>query len=62
MIGSGGRQNLTLSQQLLFLRANPTLKGSGTVSANKLTWQMAVQPTRSSRLLKNPPLDAGIGT
>ena len=49
MIGNGGRQNLTLSQQLLFLRSSPTIEGAGTLSGEKLTWQMAVQPTPLAR-------------
>lgn len=49
MRGHGASRNLTLSQQLLFLRANPTIEGEGTVRANKLTWRMAVQPTALAR-------------
>lgn len=49
MMGHGGRQDLTLSQQLLFLRANPSIEGEGTVRANKLTWTMTVQPTALAR-------------
>lgn len=49
MRGRGGRQELTLSQQLLFLRANPSIEGEGTVRAKKLTWLMAVQPTALAR-------------
>lgn len=49
MKGRYGRQDLTLSQQLLFLRANPSIEGEGTVRANKLTWLMAVQPTPLAR-------------
>ena len=49
MIGNGGRQNLTLPQQLLFLRSNPTIEGVGTLSDKKLSWQMAVQPTPLAR-------------
>lgn len=49
MKGRGARQDLTLSQQLLFLRANPVINGSGTVRACRLTWQMSVQPTPLAR-------------
>lgn len=49
MKGRGGRKELTLSQQLLFLRTNPSIEGEGTVRANKLTWLMAVQPTALAR-------------
>lgn len=49
MIGRGGRKDLTLSQQLLFLRSNPAICGSGSVGVNSLTWQMAVQPTPLAR-------------
>ena len=53
MMGRGGRQDLTLSQQLLFLRANPSIEGEGTVRANKLTWTMTVQPTALALLHKS---------
>jgi hypothetical protein len=49
MIGRGGRKDLTLSQQLLFLRSNPAINGSGSLGVNRLTWQMAVQPTPLAR-------------
>jgi len=49
MKGRGGRQDLTLSQQLFFLRANPIIGGAGTVRANRLTWQISVQPTPLAR-------------
>lgn len=49
MKGGVGRQDLTLSQQLLFLRANPSINGEGKVRANKLTWLMDVQPTALAR-------------
>jgi len=49
MKGGGGKQNLTLSQQLLFLRANPAIDGTGVIQANKLTWRTPVQPTPLAR-------------
>ena len=49
MKGRGGRQDLTLSQQLLFLKSNPATGGTGTVCANRLTWQTSVQPTPLAR-------------
>lgn len=50
MIGRGRRQDLTLSQQLLFLKSNPAFEGTGAVRANRLTWQTAVQPTPLARI------------
>ena len=49
MKGHGGKQSLTLSQQLLFLRANPVVNGAGKVRACSLTWQTSVQPTPLAR-------------
>ena len=49
MKGFGRNQELTLSQQLLFLKANPAVGGEGTVRANKLTWQVPIQPTALAR-------------
>jgi hypothetical protein len=49
MKGRGGRKDLTVAQQLLFLRKNPALIGQGTVRANTLTWLMDVQPTPLAR-------------
>ncbi len=49
MIGRGGKQDLTLSQQLLFLRANPATDGDGAVRTNALAWHMSVQPTPLAR-------------
>jgi hypothetical protein len=49
MRGRGGKQDLTLSQQLLFLRASPTVGGAGTVRENRLTWHTSVQPTPLAR-------------
>lgn len=49
MRGRGGRQELTLSQQLLFLRANPAVGGAGAIRANRLTWKTSIQPTPLAR-------------
>ena len=49
MIGRGGQYDLTLSQQLLFLKASPAISGVGQVRANKLTWQETIQPTALAR-------------
>lgn len=49
MNGVGRKQDLTLSQQLLFLKANPAIGGMGAVCANKLTWQEPIQPTALAR-------------
>ena len=49
MIGRGGQYDLTLSQQLLFLKASPAISGVGQVRANKLTWQEPIQPTALAR-------------
>lgn len=49
MKGFGQNQDLTLSQQLLFLKANPAVGGEGTVRANKLTWQVPIQPSALAR-------------
>jgi hypothetical protein len=43
------KQDLTLSQQLLFLQANPAIGGSGAVRANRLLWQTPIQPTALAR-------------
>lgn len=45
----GGKQEMTLSQQLLFLKSNPVVGGSGEVSRRKLTWTTRVQPTPLAR-------------
>jgi len=45
----GGKQEMTLSQQLLFLKSNPVVGGSGEVSHRKLTWTTRVQPTPLAR-------------
>lgn len=45
----GGKQALTLSQQLLFLQANPVVGGAGIVRAHKLTWHTSIQPTALAR-------------
>lgn len=49
MIGRGGQCDLTLSQQLLFLKASPAISGVGQVRANKLTWQEPIRPTALAR-------------
>lgn len=49
MKGRGQQHDLTLSQQLLFLKANPAIGGAGTVRANRLTWQVPIQPTALAR-------------
>jgi len=40
---------MTLSQQLLFLRSNRGVNGSGEVNRRKLTWCYRVQPTPLAR-------------
>ncbi|WP_245766278.1 hypothetical protein [Sulfitobacter brevis] len=40
---------MTLSQQLLFLKANPAIGGTGMVRGNMLAWQTPVQPTPLAR-------------
>lgn len=49
MKGRGRQCDLSLSQQLLFLNANPAIEGMGTVRRNKLTWQAPIQPTALAR-------------
>ena len=49
MKGRGRQCDLSLSQQLLFLKANPAIGGMGTVHANKLTWRVPIQPTALAR-------------
>jgi hypothetical protein len=45
----GGKKEMTLSQQLLFLKSNSVVGGSGEVSCGKLTWTTRVQPTPLAR-------------
>ena len=45
----GGKQDLTLPQQLLFLKANSIVGGAGNIRANRLTWHTSVQPTALAR-------------
>jgi len=45
----GGKQDLTLAQQLLFLRSNPVVGGSGQIHRRTLTWSTHVQPTLLAR-------------
>lgn len=45
----GGKQEMTLSQQLLFLRSNPVVGGAGKVNRRKLIWCTQVQPTALAR-------------
>ncbi len=46
----GGRRKLTLSQQLLNLRANPISGGDGEVRQARLVWRCEVSPTALSRM------------
>lgn len=46
---SDGKQEMTLSQQLLFLKSNLVVGGSGEVRRHKLTWITQVQPTPLAR-------------
>jgi hypothetical protein len=45
----GGKQDLTLAQQLLFLRSSAVVDGAGSIKARTLTWHMTIQPTALSR-------------
>lgn len=45
----GGKQDLTLSQQLLFLRSNLVVGGTGQIIRRKLMWCTQVQPTPLAR-------------
>jgi len=44
-----GKRDLSLAQQLLFLRSNPIVGGTGGIKRRKLTWATIIQPTALSR-------------
>lgn len=44
-----GEKALTLSQQLLFLKANPNVEGEGSIKNGKLSWRFLARPTSFSR-------------
>jgi hypothetical protein len=46
----GGRQKLTLAQQLVNLRANPICAGKGAIVQGRLEWRCDLWPTPLSRI------------
>ena len=46
---SGGRSDLTVPQQYLFLRGSPLCVGAGKLTPTGLTWRYGVRPTTLSR-------------
>lgn len=48
----GAKRDLSLAQQLLFLRSNPIAGGTGSIKRRKLTWSTTIQPTALSRTYK----------
>jgi len=47
-----GKHGLSLAQQVLFLRSNPIIRGSGSIKDRTLVWSTEVQPTPISRTYK----------
>lgn len=45
----GGKRDLTLPQQLLFMRANRNAEGEGRIVGSKLVWRFEVRPCPLSR-------------
>ena len=46
----GGRQKLTLAQQLVNLQANPICAGAGAIVNRRLEWRCDLSPTAFSRI------------